>query len=90
MPQYVENGWALRTLETGPEGRTWYLPYLAVYQGEGTEKRCRVVFDGLARYGQSSLSLQINMLKAFLRFRSFHVGPQDDIQKMYIQARIAE
>ncbi|KRY06987.1 hypothetical protein T03_2121, partial [Trichinella britovi] len=32
MRQYVENGWAERAPEIGPEGRTWYLPHHAVYQ----------------------------------------------------------
>ncbi|KRX86446.1 hypothetical protein T4E_10538 [Trichinella pseudospiralis] len=98
MRQYVENGWAERALEIGPEGRTWYLPHHAVYQGEGKEKKCRVVFDGSARYGQTSLNrqlevgpnLQIDLLKALLRFRRYRVGLQADIQKMYLQVRIAE
>ncbi|KRY21777.1 Gamma-tubulin complex component 4 [Trichinella patagoniensis] len=98
MRQYVENGWAERAPEIGPEGRTWYLPHHAVYQGEGKEKKCRVVFDGSARYGQTSLNrqlevgpnLQIDLLKALLRFRRYRVGLQADIQKMYLQVRIAE
>ncbi|KRX58139.1 hypothetical protein T09_6455 [Trichinella sp. T9] len=98
MRQYVENGWAERAPEIGPEGRTWYLPHHAVYQGEGKEKKCRVVFDGSARYGQTSLkrqlevgpNLQIDLLKALLRFRRYHIGLQADIEKMYLQVRIAE
>ncbi|KRZ81486.1 hypothetical protein T08_10859, partial [Trichinella sp. T8] len=98
MRQYVENGWAERAPEIGPEGRTWYLPRHAVYQGEGKEKKSRVVFDGSARYGQTSLNrqlevgpnLQIDLLNALLRFRTYRVGLQADIQKMYLQVRIAE
>ncbi|XP_003366727.1 zinc knuckle protein, partial [Trichinella spiralis] len=98
MRQYMENGWAERAPEIGPEGRTWYLPHHAVYQGEGKEKKCRVVFDGSAQYGQTSLNrqlevgpnLQIDLLKALLRFRRYRVGLQADIQKMYLQVRIAE
>ncbi|KRZ81662.1 hypothetical protein T08_6020, partial [Trichinella sp. T8] len=98
MRQYVENGWAERAPEIGPEGRTWYLPRHAVYQGEGKEKKSRVVFDGSARYGQTSLNrqlevgpnLQIDLLNALLRFRRYRVGLQADIQKMYLQVRIAE
>ncbi|KRY46994.1 hypothetical protein T03_8777 [Trichinella britovi] len=98
MRQYVENGWAERAPEIGPEGRTWYLPHHAVYQGEGKEKKSRVVFDGSARYGQTSLNrqlevgpnLQIDLLNALLRFRTYRVGLQADIQKMYLQVRIAE
>ncbi|KRY49296.1 Histone H2A [Trichinella britovi] len=98
MRQYVENGWAERAPEIGPEGRTLYLTYHAVYQGEGKEKKSRVVFDGSARYGQTSLNrqlefgpnLQFDLLKALLRFRRYRVGLQADIQKMYLQVRIAE
>ncbi|KRX50499.1 hypothetical protein T09_11312, partial [Trichinella sp. T9] len=98
MRQYVENGWAERAPEIGSEGRTWYLPHHAVYQGEGKKKKSRVVFDGSARYGQTSLNrqlevrpnLQIDLLKALLRFRMYRVGLQADIQKMYLQVRIAE
>ncbi|XP_003382158.1 putative integrase core domain protein [Trichinella spiralis] len=98
MRQYMENGWAERAPEIVPEGRTWYLPHHAVYQGEGKEKKCRVVFDGSAQYGQTSLNrqlevgpnLQIDLLKALLRFRRYRVGLQADIQKMYLQVRIAE
>ncbi|KRY05815.1 hypothetical protein T12_16504, partial [Trichinella patagoniensis] len=57
----VENGWAERAPEIGPEGRTWYLPHHAVYQGEGKEKKSRVVFDGSARYGQTSLNRQLEV-----------------------------
>ncbi|KRY45762.1 hypothetical protein T03_6334 [Trichinella britovi] len=93
MRQYVENGWAERAPEIGSEGRTWYLPHHAVYQGEGKKKKSRVVFDGSARYGQTSLNrqlevgpnLQIDLLKALLRFRRYRVGLQADIQKMYLQ-----
>ncbi|KRX18468.1 hypothetical protein T07_15037 [Trichinella nelsoni] len=75
MRQYVENGWAERAPEIGLEGRTWYLPHHAVYQ---------------ARYGQTSLNrqlevgpnLQIDLLKALLRFRRYRVGLQADIEKM--------
>ncbi|KRY46071.1 hypothetical protein T03_16867, partial [Trichinella britovi] len=74
------------------------LPHHAVYQGEGKEKKSRVVFDGSARYGQTSLNrqlevgpnLQIDLLNALLRFRTYRVGLQADIQKMYLQVRIAE
>ncbi|KRY04254.1 hypothetical protein T12_13602, partial [Trichinella patagoniensis] len=35
-------------------------------------------------------NLQIDLLKALLRFRRYRVGLQADIQKMYLQVRIAE
>ncbi|KRZ65211.1 hypothetical protein T08_4851, partial [Trichinella sp. T8] len=54
MRRYLVNGWAEPATESGPPKRTWYLPHHAVYKGEGEERKCRVVFDGSARYGYFS------------------------------------
>ncbi|KRZ01244.1 hypothetical protein T11_439 [Trichinella zimbabwensis] len=98
MRQYLENGWAEPATESGPLKRTWYLPHHAVYKGEGGERKCRVVFDGSARYGGTSLNsqleagspIQTDLLRALLRFRRFRVGLQADIEKMYLQVQIRE
>ncbi|KRY42505.1 hypothetical protein T01_11252 [Trichinella spiralis] len=59
MRRYLVNGWAEPATESGPPKRTWYLPHHAVYKGEGEERKCRVVFDGSARYGETSLNSQL-------------------------------
>ncbi|KRY31043.1 hypothetical protein T03_12954 [Trichinella britovi] len=46
MKQYFDEGWAEPAPEASPRGRTWYLPHHAVYQGAGSERKCRVVLDG--------------------------------------------
>ncbi|KRY26979.1 hypothetical protein T01_8173, partial [Trichinella spiralis] len=98
MRRYLVNGWAEPATESGPPRRTWYLPHHAVYKGEGEERKCRVVFDGSARYGQTSLNsqleagppIQMDLLRALLRFRRFRVGLQADIENMYLQVQIRE
>ncbi|KRY15239.1 hypothetical protein T12_9011 [Trichinella patagoniensis] len=47
MKQYFDEGWAEPAPEASPQGRTWYLPHHAVYQGAGSERKCRVVFDNV-------------------------------------------
>ncbi|KRX45942.1 hypothetical protein T05_9212 [Trichinella murrelli] len=59
MRRYLVNSWAEPATESGPPKRTWYLPHHAVYKGEGEERKCRVVFDGSARYGETSLNSQL-------------------------------
>ncbi|KRX53725.1 hypothetical protein T09_8680, partial [Trichinella sp. T9] len=98
MRRYLVNGWAEPATESGPPRRTWYLPHHAVYKGEGEERKCRVVFDGSARYGETSLNsqleagppIQMDLLRALLRFRRFRVGLQADIENMYLQVQIRE
>ncbi|KRY09373.1 hypothetical protein T12_2894, partial [Trichinella patagoniensis] len=90
MRRYLVNGWAEPATESGPPKRTWYLPHHAVYKGEGEERKCRVVFDGSARYGKTSLNsqleagppIQMDLLRALLRFRRFWVGLQADIENI--------
>ncbi|KRY18247.1 hypothetical protein T12_4835, partial [Trichinella patagoniensis] len=96
MKQYFDEGWAEPAPEASPPGRTWYLPHHAVYQGAGSERKCRVVFDGAAPYKGITLNrqlevgpnLQIDLLRAILSFRRLRVGLQADIEKMYLQIRV--
>ncbi|KRY80726.1 hypothetical protein T4D_3174, partial [Trichinella pseudospiralis] len=98
MRRYLVNGWAEPATESGPPRRTWYLPHHAVYKGEGEERKCRVVFDGSACYGETSLNsqleagppIQMDLLRTLLRFRRFRVGLQADIENMYLQVQIRE
>ncbi|KRY76638.1 hypothetical protein T4A_3663 [Trichinella pseudospiralis] len=98
MRRYLVNGWAEPATESGPTKRTWYLPHHAVYKGEGEERKCRVVFDGSACYGETSLNsqleagppIQMDLLRTLLRFRRFRVGLQADIENMYLQVQIRE
>ncbi|KRY44072.1 hypothetical protein T03_4913, partial [Trichinella britovi] len=43
MKQYFDEGRAEPAPEASPQGRMWYLPHHAVYQGAGSERKCRVV-----------------------------------------------
>ncbi|KRY44482.1 hypothetical protein T03_15120, partial [Trichinella britovi] len=96
MKQYFDEGWAEPAPEASPRGRTWYLPHHAVYQGAGSERKCRVVFDGTAAYKGTTLNrqlevgpnLQIDLLRAIISFRRLRVGLQADIEKMYLQIRV--
>ncbi|KRY64271.1 hypothetical protein T4A_7855, partial [Trichinella pseudospiralis] len=98
MRRYLVNGWAEPATESGPTKRTWYLPHHTVYKGEGEERKCRVVFDGSACYGETSLNsqleagppIQMDLLRTLLRFRRFRVGLQADIENMYLQVQIRE
>ncbi|KRX34946.1 hypothetical protein T05_939 [Trichinella murrelli] len=96
MKQYLDEGWAESAPATSPPRRTWCLPHHAVYQGVGDERKCRVVFDGAAKYNGTTLSsqleagpnLQIDLLRAILSFRRRCVGLQAEIEKMYLQIRV--
>ncbi|KRX34940.1 hypothetical protein T05_2291, partial [Trichinella murrelli] len=96
MKQYLDEGWAKPAPATSPPRRTWYLPNHAVYQGVGDERKCRVVFDGAAKYTRTTLNsqleagpnLQIDLLRAILSFRRLCIGLQADIEKMYLQIRV--
>ncbi|KRY08159.1 hypothetical protein T12_7544 [Trichinella patagoniensis] len=96
MKQYLDEGWAEPAPATSPPRRTWYLPHHAVYQGVGDERKCRVVFDGAAKYNGTTLNsqleagpnLQIDLFRDILSFRRLCVGLQADIEKMYLQIRV--
>ncbi|KRY58771.1 hypothetical protein T03_7489 [Trichinella britovi] len=99
IQSYLDNGWAEDAPDAGPLGRTWYLPHHAVYQkGSSGEVKCRVVFDGSARFRNISLNdlletgpkLQADLLGIVIRFRRYQIGLQADIQKMYLQVALHE
>ncbi|KRX77528.1 hypothetical protein T06_14535 [Trichinella sp. T6] len=96
--QYFDEEWAEPAPAASPLRRTWYLPHHKVYQGSGDERKCRVVFDAAALYDGITLNsqleegrnLQIDLLRAILRFHRLCVGLQADIEKMYLQIRVRE
>ncbi|KRZ87368.1 hypothetical protein T08_15946 [Trichinella sp. T8] len=98
MRQYFDEEWAEPAPAASPLRRTWYLPHHEVYQGSGDERKCRVVFDAAALYDGTTLNsqleagrnLQIDLLRAILRFHRLCVGLQADIEKMYLQIRVRE
>ncbi|KRY06690.1 hypothetical protein T12_1149, partial [Trichinella patagoniensis] len=94
IQSYLDQGWAEEVPgESGPIGRTWYLPHHAVYQGGPGKEKCRVVFDGSAEMNGASLNrclvpgpkLQPDLVAILLRFRRSRIGIQADIEKMYLQ-----
>ncbi|KRX37783.1 hypothetical protein T05_12596 [Trichinella murrelli] len=84
MRQYFDEEWAEPAPAASPLRRTWYLPHHEVYQGSGDERKCRVVFDAAALYDGTTLNsqleagrnLQIDLLRAILRFHRLCVGLQ--------------
>ncbi|KRY27113.1 hypothetical protein T01_8694 [Trichinella spiralis] len=75
---YLDRGWAEKVNgASGPPGRTWYLPHHAVYQHNQGKMKCRVVFDGSAKWNGTSLNscldpgpkLQPDLVALLLRFR---------------------
>ncbi|KRY57080.1 hypothetical protein T03_5539 [Trichinella britovi] len=86
MKQYLDEGWAESAPATSSRGG----------RGVGDERKCRVVFDGAAKYNGTTLNsqleagpnLQIDLLRAILSFRRRCVGLQADIEKMYLQIRV--
>ncbi|XP_003370719.1 Pao retrotransposon peptidase superfamily [Trichinella spiralis] len=94
IQSYLDQGWAEEVPdESGPIGRTWYLPHHAVYQDSPGKAKCRVVFDGSAEMNGASLNrcfepgpkLQPDLVAILLRFRRSRIGIQADIEKMYLQ-----
>ncbi|KRY67843.1 hypothetical protein T4A_13413 [Trichinella pseudospiralis] len=83
-----------RKLKRDP--RRWE-EYAAVIQSSG-EVKCRVVFDGSARFWDISLNdlpdagpkLQADLLGIVIRFQRYRIGLQADIQKMYLQVALHE
>ncbi|KRX19962.1 hypothetical protein T07_11739 [Trichinella nelsoni] len=99
IQSYLDNGWAEEAPDAGPLGRTWYLPHHAVYQkGSSGEVKCRIVFDGSARFRDISLNelldtgpkLQADLFGILIRFRRYRIGLQADIQKMCLQVALHE
>ncbi|KRZ02713.1 hypothetical protein T11_3364 [Trichinella zimbabwensis] len=94
IEEYLQNGWAeeVTTLNEQP-GKTWYLPHHAVYKIADGQTKCRVVFDGSAKYAGASLNdhletgpnLQADLVSILLRFRQYRIAVQVDIEKMYLQ-----
>ncbi|KRY86531.1 hypothetical protein T4D_7652 [Trichinella pseudospiralis] len=67
-------------------------------KGSSGEVKCRVVFDGSARFWDISLNdlpdagpkLQADLLGIVIRFQRYRIGLQADIQKMYLQVALHE
>ncbi|KRY55329.1 hypothetical protein T03_5832 [Trichinella britovi] len=97
IEEYIRNGWAEEvTSQHEQNGKTWYLPHHAVYKTVNGELKCRIVFDGSAKYGGVSLNqcletgpnLQTDLVGVLLRFRQYQIAVQADIEKMYLQVAL--
>ncbi|KRZ04078.1 hypothetical protein T11_4559 [Trichinella zimbabwensis] len=97
IEEYIRNGWVEEvTSQHEQSGKTWYLPHHAVYKTVNGELKCRIVFDGSAKYGGVSLNqcletgpnLQTDLVGVLLRFRQYQIAVQADIEKMYLQVAL--
>ena len=97
--QYVEKGFAEEVLDlTSGDGSVRYLPHHAVFRADRQTTKCRIVFDASARE-QDSVSLndcvlpgpalQPNLASVLIRFRTHRVGLIADVEKMYLQIKLA-
>ena len=97
--QYVEKGFAEEVLDlTSGGGSVRYLPHHAVFRADRQTTKCRIVFDASARE-QDSVSLndcvlpgpalQPNLASVLIRFRTHRVGMIADVEKMYLQIKLA-
>ncbi|KRY26137.1 hypothetical protein T01_6187, partial [Trichinella spiralis] len=95
--EYLRQGWAEEvTTQTGQPGKTWYLPHHAVYKNTDGQLKCRVVFDGSAKYAGVSLNdnletgpnLEADLVAILQRFRQYRIAVQADTEKMYLQVRL--
>ncbi|KRZ74046.1 hypothetical protein T10_7368 [Trichinella papuae] len=94
IEEYLHHGWAEEvTTQSGQPGKIWYLPHHAVYKNTDGQLKCRIVFDGSAKYNGVSLNdyletgpnLQADLVGILLRFRQYRIAVQADIEKMYLQ-----
>ncbi|XP_043212074.1 uncharacterized protein LOC122376326 [Amphibalanus amphitrite] len=77
------------------EGKMWYIPHHSVQHPAKPEKT-RVVFDGSARYGGTSLNDQLlqgpnlsnTLIGVLIRFRKERVAFMADIQEMFYQVQV--
>ena len=97
--QYVEKGFAEEILDlTSGDGSVRYLPHHAVFRADRQTTKCRIVFDASAPE-QDSVSLndcvlpgpalQPNLASVLIRFRTHRVGMIADVEKMYLQIKLA-
>ncbi|XP_059350981.1 uncharacterized protein LOC130687583 [Daphnia carinata] len=90
-------------LLTTPEARTetnktWYLPHHGVVSPSSSSTKVRVVFDGAAEFGGTSINqnllrgpnLLVNLLGVLIRFRRNLVPVGADIEKMFHQVKVPE
>ncbi|KRX90918.1 hypothetical protein T4E_8761, partial [Trichinella pseudospiralis] len=91
IEEYLRNGWAkVVTTQNGQPGNSRYLPHHALYMIADGQTKCRIVFDGSAKYAGVSLNDQLEMgpnlmVSILLRFRQYRIAVQTDIAKMYLQ-----
>uniref|UniRef100_A0A5S6Q6S2 DUF1758 domain-containing protein n=1 Tax=Trichuris muris TaxID=70415 RepID=A0A5S6Q6S2_TRIMR len=99
IKMYVANGWAEEILDNVEHwGKTYYLPYHAVYREEKVTTQRRIVFDASACYEGQSLnsmlapgpSLESDSFGILFRLRRFRIGLQADISKMFLQVALHE
>ena len=100
--QYVQDGYAeevkVNSDDKKPE-KVRYLPHHAVYREDKASTKTRIVFDGSCHDGNEvSLNdcvlpgpaLQPNLVSVLLRFRSHPIAIMADVQKMFLQIKLAK
>ena len=100
--QYVQDGYAeeVEVINDNKEPkRVRYLPHHAVYREDKSSTKTRIVFDGSCHDGNEvSLNdcvlpgpaLQPNLVSVLLRFRTRPIGLMADVQKMFLQIKLAK
>ena len=97
--EYVEKGIAEEVPDQSDDnGTVRYLPHHAVFRDDKRKTKCKIVFDASAREGgDASLNdcvlpgppLQLNLASALIRFRTHKIGLIADIEKMFLQVKLA-
>ncbi|XP_068728870.1 uncharacterized protein [Montipora capricornis] len=97
--EYVEKGFAEEVPDQSDDnGTVRYLPHHAVFRDDKRTTKCRIVFDASAREGgDASLNdcilpgppLQPNLASVLIRFRTHKIGLIADIEKMFLQVKLA-
>lgn len=89
----------LTTQEARKEtNKTWYLPHHGVMSPSSSSTKVRVVFDGAAEYGETSINknllrgpnLLVSLLGVLVRFRRNLIPVGADIEKMFHQVQVPE
>ena len=100
--QYVQDGYAEEVKvnsDDKKQEKVRYLPHHAVYREDKASTKTRIVFDGSCHDGNEvSLNdcvlpgpaLQLNLVSVLLRFWSHPIAIMADVQKMFLQIKLAK
>ena len=96
--QHVEKGFAEVSEQGNEDGIVRYLPHHTVFCADKRTTKCRIVFDASAQEeGGVSLNdcvlpgpaLQPNLASVLIHFRTHRIGMMADIEKMFLQVKLA-